>query len=516
MVLQLRHDQRHQAVRQRRVDQVLVGAHALHVGGARARVDGDDAVEAGHVEPGAGCAARGRNRFEVRLASRTGWPGGIAAYDARSRVDRVACVASVAESVTSAIAVHSSHDPHDATLSSTEHCHQVSPIGGGSQLGDQFRRPASDAMIASPGAPCGVVTVRHRRAESVARRRIRVRRSASRRRRRGTTARRPAAATPASAAATGQGIGDPYYPDDGNLGYDVAGYHVRLDLRPGPTRRSPPRTTVTRHGRPSGSRRSTSTCSASTVDRVHGRRRRGDRRHAHGRARARHHPAAADRRRSRVRHRGDATTASPGVDGVGQVHSGWFDATTPGGGFIAGEPHSCTLWYPCNDHPTDKATFALTATVPRPFTVVSVGRRGPTTAGRSPTDGRARTYRWRLDEAVADLPDHDLHRQAQLRAVARSPTGRRSCRRTGPSPARRRNREAKLPEILDVLSRRLGALPGAGRPAASSSTATSRSRWRPTPGRSTPRAPTSTRSCTRTATSGGATTSRSSAGATSA
>ncbi|MDQ1674681.1 MAG: hypothetical protein QOC98_3243, partial [Frankiaceae bacterium] len=26
----------------------------------------------------------------------------------------------------------------------------------------------------------------------------------------------------------GQGIGDPYYPDDGNRGYDVKRYHVRL------------------------------------------------------------------------------------------------------------------------------------------------------------------------------------------------------------------------------------------------------------------------------------------------
>src|SRR4051812_42390904 len=35
--------------------------------------------------PGAVVAARGRNRFEVRLASRTVAPGGIARYDSRSR-----------------------------------------------------------------------------------------------------------------------------------------------------------------------------------------------------------------------------------------------------------------------------------------------------------------------------------------------------------------------------------------------------------------------------------------------
>ena len=49
---QLRHDQRDQPVRQRRVDEVLVGAHALHVGGPPRDVDRDHAVEARHVQPG--------------------------------------------------------------------------------------------------------------------------------------------------------------------------------------------------------------------------------------------------------------------------------------------------------------------------------------------------------------------------------------------------------------------------------------------------------------------------------
>ncbi|MGA9346558.1 MAG: hypothetical protein WBV37_15755, partial [Nocardioidaceae bacterium] len=32
--------------------------------------------------------------------------------------------------------------------------------------------------------------------------------------------------------ATGQGIGDRYYSDDGNLGYDVAGYDVQISYHP--------------------------------------------------------------------------------------------------------------------------------------------------------------------------------------------------------------------------------------------------------------------------------------------
>ena len=49
---QLRHDVRDEPVRQGGVDEVLVGAHALHVGGAALDVHGDDAVEAGDVETG--------------------------------------------------------------------------------------------------------------------------------------------------------------------------------------------------------------------------------------------------------------------------------------------------------------------------------------------------------------------------------------------------------------------------------------------------------------------------------
>ncbi len=50
--LELRHDVGHQAVRQGGVDEVLVGAHPLDVGGAGVGIHGDDAREAGGVETG--------------------------------------------------------------------------------------------------------------------------------------------------------------------------------------------------------------------------------------------------------------------------------------------------------------------------------------------------------------------------------------------------------------------------------------------------------------------------------
>jgi aminopeptidase N len=154
-----------------------------------------------------------------------------------------------------------------------------------------------------------------------------------------------------------------------------------------------------------------------------------------------------------VRYRGQPT-----VDRDGQVTSGWFDATTPGGGFIAGEPHSCTVWYPCNDHPTDRATFALTATVPKPFQVVSVGLRGRTTPARMPDGSAARTYRGHLDVAV---PTYETTIYIDQLSFEQStlPDGTPVVSAYGPDPGQAPKREAKLPKILDVLSDAWGPYP---------------------------------------------------------
>ena len=74
MVLQLRHDQRHQPVRQGRVDELLVGAHALHVGGAARRGRPQmTPVEPADVEPGRVGGRRGRG-----TGWRCAWPAGPA------------------------------------------------------------------------------------------------------------------------------------------------------------------------------------------------------------------------------------------------------------------------------------------------------------------------------------------------------------------------------------------------------------------------------------------------------
>ena len=73
--LELRHDVRDQAVRQRRVDEVLVGAHALHLGGLALRVDLDDAVEAADVEPGGAAPGPGAEQVGGLLGQPHGFAG---------------------------------------------------------------------------------------------------------------------------------------------------------------------------------------------------------------------------------------------------------------------------------------------------------------------------------------------------------------------------------------------------------------------------------------------------------
>jgi aminopeptidase N len=51
--------------------------------------------------------------------------------------------------------------------------------------------------------------------------------------------------------------------------------------------------------------------------------------------------------------------------------SGWFN--TDDGAIVAGEPEAGMFWFPANEHPSNKATFDVTATVPHGLTAVSNG-----------------------------------------------------------------------------------------------------------------------------------------------
>ena len=63
-----------------------------------------------------------------------------------------------------------------------------------------------------------------------------------------------------------------------------------------------------------------------------------------------------------------ATAPSAGFD------VGWF--RRPWGSYVVGEPDGARLWFPADDHPTDKATYVVSVTVPAGLEVAATGLLG--------------------------------------------------------------------------------------------------------------------------------------------
>lgn len=64
--------------------------------------------------------------------------------------------------------------------------------------------------------------------------------------------------------------------------------------------------------------------------------------------------------------------------------------------FVLSEPEGAASWFPCNDHPFDKAAFSFEVTVPDGYTVAANGRRT-----RVDEEGDTRTFRFETDEPMA-------------------------------------------------------------------------------------------------------------------
>ncbi len=74
---------------------------------------------------------------------------------------------------------------------------------------------------------------------------------------------------------------------------------------------------------------------------------------------------------------------------------GW--ANYGDGIFVASEPAGAAGWYPVNDHPLDKATYAFTITVEEPFVVAANGLLQDTLSNGDGTT----TYRWESRDPIA-------------------------------------------------------------------------------------------------------------------
>ncbi|MFC6064622.1 M1 family metallopeptidase [Streptomyces ochraceiscleroticus] len=75
---------------------------------------------------------------------------------------------------------------------------------------------------------------------------------------------------------------------------------------------------------------------------------------------------------------------------------GWV--RTADGAFVVGEPAGSQTWFPGNHHPSDKATYDITVTVPKGYTAVANGELKERAAAKG---GAARTFRWHSGEPMA-------------------------------------------------------------------------------------------------------------------
>ncbi|WP_433467233.1 M1 family metallopeptidase [Spirillospora sp. CA-128828] len=189
-------------------------------------------------------------------------------------------------------------------------------------------------------------------------------------------------AAPAGAAARftpgAPGAGDPYFPDMGNGGYDVAHYDIGLKYDPG-TKSIQAVTKVEARATQNLSRFDLDflgplKISSLTVD---------GRKASFTRTGAQE-LVITPREGLRKNRRFTVTVAYSGVpqtindDALGT--SGWVP--TPDGAVMLNQPFGAATVYPVNDHPTDKATYTYTLSAPKDLTTLANGDlRGRWTKG---------------------------------------------------------------------------------------------------------------------------------------
>jgi aminopeptidase N len=203
------------------------------------------------------------------------------------------------------------------------------------------------------------------------------------------------AGTPAGAASSpgtpgSAGAGDPYYPLDGNGGYDVKHYDLAIKYAPASDALAGVvkiRALATQRLSAFNLDLDGLTIRSVTVD---------------GRpakwSRDGTELTVTPRRSLSKGHAFDTRIAYDGVPKVIQDpdlgDGGAF--TTDDGVVILGEPDVAQAWFPSNDHPSDKASFSIALTVPKDLQAISNGAP----AGQSTAKGWT-TWRWEQAEPMA-------------------------------------------------------------------------------------------------------------------
>ena len=196
------------------------------------------------------------------------------------------------------------------------------------------------------------------------------------------------ARAPARFSAGAPGVGDPYFPLDGNGGYEVRHYRLNLTYDPATDRLVGVATIE-----------ATATKNLSRFDldfdgltvrsiRVEGR------------------PAVWERDHGELvitphtgLRKGRAFVIVARYDGIPEPIRDAFGLSgflrTKDGAVVLGQPHVASTWFPANDHPIDKATYTFNITVPKGLEAIANG-----VLENSRTRGGWTTWRWQAEEPM--------------------------------------------------------------------------------------------------------------------
>ncbi|WP_147455961.1 M1 family metallopeptidase [Nocardioides mangrovicus] len=183
------------------------------------------------------------------------------------------------------------------------------------------------------------------------------------------------------------GIGDPYYPDYGNGGYDVAHYAIHVGYTPA-TDQLTGDTTITAHATQRLARFDLDLMLTASEVTVNGAPARFRQRPHELVVRPRHVLAAGQKMVVRVRYAGVPSTVADG-----DIRP-WIK--TADGALAINEPEIAAWWYPADDHPRDKATFDVHVRVADGLEALSNGNL----VSSRVRDGQ-RTWHWRETSPMA-------------------------------------------------------------------------------------------------------------------
>ncbi len=256
--------------------------------------------------------------------------------------------------------------------------------------------------------------------------------------------------TPTAVAVKGApGIGDSYYPQLGNGGYDVQHYTIALDV-------DPTANTVT--GSTTITANATETLSSFnldfldlTIDSVTVNETGAQ--YSHNGTELTITPSAPLEMNqpftTTVKYHGTPDTiTSGGLSGMGWSHG------DSGAINVWGEPDAASTWFPSNNHPRDKATYRFEITVPKPWMVAATG-----TLKETKETAEKNTYIWEMNEPMAtylasiSIDQYDLVTQDGPNGI--------KIRNYFPTnySASDRNQFADLPQMIDFLEGLFGPYP---------------------------------------------------------